>query len=399
MTTTANTISAAPTAADDDGFLIARGGPFLAVHERAHLTRPDTLRPVPRALLYVAVAYLPLLALSLIAGTALEPDDGRAFLHDFRPYAAYLIALPVLVLMEPMADRRLRSLLDHFLRAEIIPTRQMPVYRRHIRLAVALRNSWIAEAMIAAIVYVSSYMLTDETLARYGRSWLGDPAIGDVSPAGWWAVLVSGPLVGFLLLRWFWRYLIWANLIRQIAGLDLQIATDHPDKTGGLAFISQYPAVFSAFVFAVTSIFAAMIAKDLVYAGTEITSLKYVVAVWIVAMVVIYTIPLTVFSGPLGEAKRTEMLRYAGLASRAAAGPSSESAEAETAADGELPLKSQVPADLKKRYDAANGMSTLPLGARTILPISMAAALPIAVAAATQLPVKQIIKFLKFLIL
>lgn len=194
--------------------------------------------------MYMVIAWAPLLVLSLSTGTAVEPRDGGGLLVDFRPYATYLVAMPVFVLMARPAERRLKTLLDQFVDAAIVPPERLADLQRHVRHALRLRNSWIAEITILVLVYPVSYFTMQETVFLYGASWLGTPVDGgsQLSLAGWWAALVSGPLFGFLMVRWLWRYLIWANLIRQISRLDLQIATGHLDKTGALpSFPSIHP--------------------------------------------------------------------------------------------------------------------------------------------------------------
>ncbi len=403
MTAQSNHTSTTLAAAAEHEFLIARGGPFWDAHARVGLVGTAAPPPMARALMYMAIAWVPLLVLSLTAGTAVEPRDGGGLLVDFRPYATYLVAMPVFVLMERPAERRLKTLLDQFVDAAIVPHERLADLQRHVRDALRLRNSWIAEITILALVYPVSYLTMQETVVLYGASWLGTPVDGgsQLSLAGWWAALVSGPLFGFLMVRWLWRYLIWANLIRRISRLDLQVATGHPDKTGGLAFVSQYPSVFSSFVFAVSSVVAAMVAREIVYAGAPIASFRHGVIAWIITMVVIYTIPLTTFSRPLNETKQRAVLRYGALASREAFAKQDQWLDRDPGSDKAEPEEPgvDVPGDLKARYEAARAMKTLPLGGRAILPISMAAAIPFAVAATTQLPVRDIIKMLKFLII
>ena len=55
-------------------------------------------RVVRRAILAVAIAWLPLALLTLVRGDFMRPDHANAFILDFGSYARYLIALPLLVL-------------------------------------------------------------------------------------------------------------------------------------------------------------------------------------------------------------------------------------------------------------------------------------------------------------
>lgn len=405
--------------AGEGEFAIALGGPFYDAHVRAGLIRPASLHPAVRAMLYVGIAWLPPLLLSLMAGTAVtvgENGAGIGFLRDFRPWAAYVVALPLFVLMEPTAQQRLSLLLGQFARAEIVPPERVNRLREHVAEAVGLRNSWLAEAVMAVLAYVLNAWAMVATVQRYGSSWLGTKtAAGGVhfSMAGWWVIAVSGALFTFLLLRWVWRYLVWANLLRHIARLDLRIAADHPDRMGGLAFISRSPSVFSLFVFAISSVVAATIAKGVVYAGAPVGGFKYVAAAWVLALVVIYTLPLTAFSAPLKAAQQRAVLSYGALASRKtyadqahwlggsdpAARGTDSLAGADAGATEAAPGEIEAPKDLKARLDAARGMRTLLLSKEAVLPIALAAVVPMLVVAATQVPARNVLKILKFFIL
>jgi hypothetical protein len=86
-----------------------------------------------------------------------------------------------------------------------------------------------------------------------------------LTAAAWWCLIVSSPLFGFLLLRWLWRYLVWAMLLRELAVLDLRLVATHPDGHGGLAFIGKSPNAYATFVFAVSCVLGAAITHQLLH--------------------------------------------------------------------------------------------------------------------------------------
>jgi hypothetical protein len=215
------------------------------------------------------------------------------------------------------------------------------------------------------------------------------------SLAGWWCLLVSAPLFFFLALRWIWRFVVWGWLLRDLAKLDLQLAVMHPDRTGGLAFISEYPPVFSAFVLALSSAFAAASAKAILHAGVDFHIFLYVMAAWLVLIVVLFVLPLTAFMGPLGAFKKRMLLESSALAEHANrvieqrwlghAPP----AQKDAAPPADTPSRS----DLAAVYKAAREMRSIPLSKASVLPLAIAVLLPMVAVGATQLPVREILKF------
>jgi len=60
----------------------------------------------------------------------------------------------------------------------------------------------------------------------------------DLSLAGWWYGYVSLPIFQFLLVRWYFRLFIWTRFLWQVSRIDLQLIPTHPDRVGGVGFLS-----------------------------------------------------------------------------------------------------------------------------------------------------------------
>ena len=59
------------------------------------------------------------------------------------------------------------------------------------------------------------------------------------SPAGWWHVVVSLPLLIILFLGWIWRLVSWTRLLWLISRLRLRLVASHPDHAAGLGFVGH----------------------------------------------------------------------------------------------------------------------------------------------------------------
>jgi hypothetical protein len=221
-----------------------------------------------------------------------------------------------------------------------------------------------------------------------------------LTAAGWWCLIVSSPLFGFLLLRWLWRHLVWSLLLRELSALDLRLVATHPDGHGGLAFVGKYPNAYATFVFAVSCVLGAAIAHQLLQGDLAPATYGYVMGAWLLIVLAFFAFPLQAFSKPLNELKEQTLLissaqatRHFRAAEREMLGRNRSAAEdAEPVASGDI-------ADPSKMYSAAEKLSVFLIDRSALLPVAVAALLPLCAAGATQLPVKQLFSVVKRLLL
>jgi hypothetical protein len=376
-------------------FLIAHGGPFYELQSRLNLLHQHNLAAGRRAALFAAMAWLPLALLSLVQGTAIGSFEELTFLLDFSAYARFLLAVAIFVLMEPMAEQRLRRLVSHFVESGLVLQTQLPTAAATLLKALQRRDSRTAEIVALVVAYALSYLMVRANQTIAPESWLSTLQDGAVrlSLAGWWCLLISTPLFFFLLVRWVWRFVVWGLFLADLAKLDLQLAVMHPDRTGGLAFIGEYPPAFTAFVFALSSVFAAAAAKAILHAGADFHIFLYLMAAWLVLIILLFAWPLAAFVRPLGAFKKRMLLESSALAERANRaieqrwlGHVHDQKDAPAAAG--TPSRS----DLAAVYDAARKMKSFPLSKASVLPLAIAVLVPMVAVGATQLPIKELLK-------
>jgi len=218
--------------------------------------------------------------------------------------------------------------------------------------------------------------------------------------AGWWCVVVSNPLFFFLFLRWLWRLFVWSRLLRELASLELCLVATHPDGHGGLAFIGQYPNAYTTFVFGVSCVLGAAVAQELLDGTLTPTTFGYVVGAWLLIVLIVLSYPLLAFRNPLTDLKEQTLLlcssqatRHHRAAERDLLGRNISAAEdAEPADVGKIP-------DPSKMYESARKLSVFLVDRTALLPVSAASILPLIAAGATQLPIKELLKIMKRLLL
>src|SRR5262249_57626711 len=102
-----------------DPFL-TRSGPFHRFQQTLDLEDPLNARTSRRALLFALVSWLPLAALAAVQGLAINVDPRRSLLLDFAVYARFLVAVPLFILGESVADRRYSMIVNYLLRSGIV---------------------------------------------------------------------------------------------------------------------------------------------------------------------------------------------------------------------------------------------------------------------------------------
>jgi hypothetical protein len=383
-------------------FLIARGGPFYDLQQRLGLLHERALNAGRRAAILIGLAWGVPLMLSAIAGHAIGSAASRPFLLDLGAWARFVIAIGIFVLMERMVEERLRVHLRQFARAPLLAPAATPAAAEAVVRALRRRDLRVAELVCVVLAYAITLAGAELFLAADTSSWIVTvgPEGARLTLAGWWCALVSSPLFWFLLLRWLWRHAVWGLLLRDVAGLELRLVATHPDGAGGLAFIGQYPNAFAALVFAVSCVLGAAIAHTLLQGELTPATYGQLMAAWLIIVIILFGAPLLAFAKPLRRLKEATLLAAASAATRRERALEREllgsnmaaPADAEATAAGDIP-------DAAKLYAAARKLSTYLISWSAILPVAPAALLPLVAAGATQLPVKQLLKIAKGLLL
>jgi hypothetical protein len=380
-----------------------RLGPFYRLQRRVGLLSDADLAAGRRALLFVAIAWLPVMLLAAVQGYALNEHHERAVLFDFSAYA-YAIAIFAFVLMEAASETRMDSLITQFVAQGIIPPASRERFAQARRRMERRTASWIVEAIILVGAYALAYQSLERGAARIDDgTWFGAIVDGSVqlTLAGWWSLLVALPLFWFLLGRWLWRFVTWGLLLRDVARCDLKLVATHADRCGGLAFIGHYPNTYLMFVFALSTVVAATVLKHVVYGGAELMSFKYALIGLVAFLAVAFIVPLTAFVPVLSALKKSGLRRYSVLVTRHNLAFEAKWIDDAGRSD-EQPLGSpdvSSLADLATSYEMIKNIRPLPVTKETIMPLILAALIPFIGVALSQVPLKQILGEVKGLLL
>ena len=383
-------------------FLLSHGGPFYELQRQLGLIRENALQTIPRILVFTGLAWgIPLL-LSVAQGHAYGPAAEGPYLLDLGVWARFLIAVGLFILMEGQVEENLRTKLGQFVRAPIIAPESMDPGAAAVSTALKQRDSRIAElACLLMAVLVTSVSLRLVFFAVKSSWAVNVSADGNsLTGAGWWCLLVSGPIFWFLLFRGLWRHLVWAILLRKIAALKLRLVSTHPDHMGGVAFIGQYPNAYATFIFAISCVLGAAIAKEFLNDRLPADHYAYIMGAWLIMVLALFVLPLLAFRKPLARLREETLLlaaaqatRFQRLTEKKLLGRNvSAPDDAVAAGDADTP-------DPTKLYEATKKLSVYVFSRTALVPVSAAALLPLAAAGIAELPVKELLSIVKRLLL
>ena len=285
---------------------LIRGGPCYRVQHAARLIRPNEWNNGRRLTVAIALGWLPLLLITVL----FNPDALVSLLRDYRVHARILIAVPVLLLGQLLLESRFRMVVAHITEADLLETPDRARLDDMIATLLRLRDSLVPElgVLLAVIVHTAtSYkVLVDAT------PWLAQGAAPDLhlTPAGWYAVLVSATMFQFLLGLGLWKWLLWTLFAFKLSRLNLKLVPTHPDKHGGLGFLGLTSLAFAPVVFAAATVIGATWHHEILHYGATLMTFKLPAIALVVIIALVALGPLVFFVPRLAALRRHGILEY-----------------------------------------------------------------------------------------
>lgn len=377
-------------------FSLVLGGPLYQLLRRAHLADDALALLRQRILVITLFCWLPLLALSALQGQVVG-GVAVPFLWDVEVHARFLVALPLLVAAELVVHRRMRFVVRQFLDRRLIPEDARARFDAAIAAAVRLRNSLLAEALLIAFVYLVGVLVVwRQYVALDAATWYATPSTGGsrLSWAGLWFGYVSLPMYQFLMMRWYFRIFVWARFLWQVSRIELRLVPTHPDRNGGLGFLSGTVHAFAVLAVAHGALLAGQLASRIFYVGARLPDFKVEIGVTVAFLLCAVFGPLLVFAPQLAEAKRTGLREYGTLAQRYVREFDAKWLRGGAPA-GEVLVGSgdvQSLADMANAFDVVRGLRIVPVTKEAVLQLAAATLVPIAPLLLTMMPLDELLR-------
>jgi hypothetical protein len=378
-------------------FSLVHGGPLFQLFLRAHLS-DDALELARQRIIVIALlAWLPLLLLSALEGQLLGGSVAVPFLMDAEVHIKFLLAIPLLVGAELVVHRRMRLLVRQFLERNLIPESAMPRFDAAIHSTFRLRNSVLAEVLLIAFVYgVGILVIWRHYTALDAPTWFATPSADGsrLSLAGMWYAYLSLPIFQFLLLRWYFRLFVWARFLWQVSRIELNLVPTHPDRTGGLGFLSGTVYAFIPLLMAHGAIVAGNLANRIFHLGATLPEFKGEILLLVAWLLFVVLGPLLVFAPQLAAARRTGVREYGTLAQRYVREFDAKWLRGGAPAGEPLVGSADIQslADMGNSFEVVRTMHMAPVSKEAILRLAAAVVVPVVPLLLTMMPWEELVK-------
>jgi hypothetical protein len=379
-------------------FSLVAGGGFHSLVARFGLLEEDGL-PSYTAAVGLALIAWSIPAIFVVLQSLLTPEySGWDYFEDPTVYSRYMVAILVMIATERMADSRVGLLIQQFEDAQLLDGLNRTRFSAAVSRADRRTSSWLAELILLVFAFFWSVATTRIASVVSVENW--EAAIVDgggtvLSWAGDASAFTSNALFLFLVFRWFWRFFIWASLLRTTSRLELQIMPLHPDRCGGLGFLGIFPGIFSGVIFALSCVIAASFYKVISTVGDTGQLLWLAVTVWLLLVSAVFLGPLLFFSRPLYMAREKAMLDYGRLAHGHHLEFHRKWITGHT--HGREIVGSADPSslsDLNASVQTVHEMRIFPIDRQAFIQILVSAGLPLLVMAALHMPVGDLLKLI-----
>ena len=378
-------------------FSLVLGGPLYQFLRRSRLTG-DAFELATRRIVAISLfAWLPLLVLSAITGEVWGSAVAVPFLADIEVHVRFLVAMPLLIIAELVVHRRLRLVVRQFLDRQLVPDEAKRRFDDAIASVMRLRDSTWIELLLIAIVYgVGVFWVWRLYAVLDTTAWYTVPSVAGsrLSAAGMWYTFVSVPLFQFMLLRWYFRLFIWARFLWLVSRIDMSLVPTHPDRVGGLGFLSATAFAFIPLALAHGAVLSGMIANRTLLIGTPLTAFKVEIGVVVVFVQCLVFVPLLMFAPQLAEAKRRGLREYGTLAERYV-----REFDAKWLRGGAPPAEGligsadlQSLADLGNSFEVVRTMRAALMTRDAIIQLGVATLIPLAPLLLTMMPLEELLK-------
>jgi len=360
-------------------FSLVLGGPVFQLFRRSHLAG-DGLELLHRRLLGITlIAWLPLLFLAIVSSSAGNVSR-LSFFHDVEVHVRFLVALPILVAAELIVHTRLRPVVRRFVERRIVLPHDLPRFYSAIESGIRLRNSIPVELGLLVFVYTVGLWLWHGRIGHHVSTWYVMPGgPWHLTPAGFWYVFVSIPIVQFLLLRWYMRLFIWFRFLWHVSRINLKLVPTHPDRAAGLGFLGQSAYAFGPILFAQGALLAGLVAGRVLYMGESLLSFKLQIGGFILFFVLAILGPLAMFTPQMARAKRKGLADYGLIGQRYVESFEQKWVLRDPSPSDELLGAADIQslADLGNSYALVREMRSVPFGLDDITRLAAATAAPL----------------------
>ena len=374
-------------------FSMVLGGPLYQLFLRTRMVREPLDLLWRRIIVISLLGWLPLLIFALAIGRAWSGVK-VPFLFDIATHVRFLIALPLLIIAEVVVHMRFRPLIEQFTARDLIRPADRPRFREIVLSSFRLRNSVAAEVILLIIVFTGGHLIWRHQGSLHTSTWYADAgaAGSHLTLAGMCYAYWSQPLFQFILLRWYFRVFIWSRFLWKVSRLNLNLTPTHPDKAGGLGFLTGTAHAMMPLLIAQSAVISGVLANRIFFEGAKLMQFRVEILVLVLFLVALALGPLMVFAPALLACQRLGRREYGLLASRYVAAFDQKWVRSEFEAKDLLGSGDiQSLADLGNSFSIVESMNPFPFGKAAAVRVALMTALPLLPLVLTVIPFDELV--------
>lgn len=369
---------------------LARGGLLHALLGKFGLLRGDGHDLRRQVLAAVALGWFPLL---VFAG--LEMLQGRTvdqLVLQVSVHARTLLAVPLWLVTDHVLDQTCDRTLRRFASERLA---EGPGLARIAQGANRWRTSWWPEVLLLVSALVLGQLTLWGVVGETGLVELQeDETAGRVTLLRVWYASVSLPLFNFLFVRTLWRWCLWIQLLKRVSTLPLRLVPTHPDRSGGISFVSAPAAALMPAVVATSSVLAGAWGDHILAGHAAFHEFRIPIAVFVLLTELVALGPALFFTAQLFSTRIRGLRQYGKLALIYTRGFHErwvDPGQALDTADSLLGSSDiQSLADLANSHALVERMRPVPVGKRIVLLVALGVLLPMLPLATTERSLYQI---------
>jgi hypothetical protein len=350
-----------------------------------------------RILVLTGIAWLPLVVLTLFDGTFISSDITMPFVKDVIPYVRCLVVIPLLVIADNVIEPMMSRAMNYLHTSGVVPEAEQAYLNAVNERTVYLINSKWIQSLLVLLAVLVSWALQADYVEMWKEldvtSWALQPKGTDVDEtlAGMWFLLLTSPMVSFLLYRWLWRFVVWSVFLFRVSRIRLELYASHTDLAGGLGMIGSGQVLFGIVFLIMASLVSSDIASNILYEGDKLVDAKLVVLVFIGVSIVFIAFPLLFFTKKLYSLKNKSIAEYSILQLQISRDFHKNWIEDQTT-DLVDSIHPSSMADYSAVYENVSNMRIIPLNPRTILVLAAVLAVPFLPLALTEQSIWDVLK-------
>jgi hypothetical protein len=352
-----------------------------------------------RILVLTGIAWLPLMVLTLIDGTFYTSEITIPFIKDVTPLVRGLIVIPMLVMADNLIEPMMTRVLNYLKVSGVVADSEKEYLSSAAEKMTRQMNSKLLQIILVVLVVAVSWLLQTDYVEMWKEdgvtSWmlqLENSGV-DETLAGSWFLLVTSPLVSFLLYRWIWRFIVWSLFLYRVSRMKLELYASHTDFAAGLGMIGVNHALFSILFIIMATLVSSEIAGNILYEGDTLVDMKQLVIVFIAISLVVLFIPLLFFTNKLIHVKHKALVTYGTLQNQLS-GDFHKHWIKDQAKNMVDSMQPSAMADYSAVYEIVSNMRIVPITTKTIVVVAALILLPFLPLALTESSIWDILQMI-----